>query len=214
MKRIALFFSLICLILSLSACGLFAKKDSKDTVLYHAGLDLICVMEEMIQSEEYAEILGVNGVEELLEIVDRNDYDYPIAVYSISMPKTVDFLKITANYSEDQWNSLSDILKRQIENRVSFSAIVSMINGQQGAKKLAVGSLYTAFDKYEKIKVDDTTVYLYVFEEGIPIAITFTESGGVNGQFVFLEDIATLSNVRAVFEDYGCSVAKVDVPKQ
>ncbi|MBR4868298.1 MAG: hypothetical protein IKU10_03995, partial [Clostridia bacterium] len=207
-----LFFSVVCIVLSLSACGTSVKKDSQDIDLYHTGLDMISIMEEMIQSEEYADIIGANDVEELLAAVDTNDYDSPIAVYSISMPEITDLLKIAADEDGEQWNRLSDNLKKQIEDRLSFSTIVNMINDQQGgAKIISFSSIYTAFDKNKNIKVDDTTVYLYVFAEGTPIAITFSESGGVNGQFVFLEDIDTLSKARTAFEKYQCTVTKVDV---
>ena len=211
MKRTTLLFSLIYLALILSGCGTSEKKESQDIDLYHAGLDIISTMEEMIQSEEYSDIIGTNDVEELLKTVDTNDYDSPIAVYSISMPEITDLLRITDDYDADQWNRLSDNLKEQIERKLSFSTIVSMINAQQGAQKIAFSSVYIAFDEDENIKVDDTTIYLYVFEKGIPIAITFSESGSINGQFVFLEDIDTLSNARATFEKYKCSVIKIDV---
>lgn len=211
MKKIALLFSLIYLMLTLSGCGTFVKKDSQNIDLYHAGLDMISTMEEMIQSEEYADIMGFIGEDELLEMVDTNDYDSPIAVYCISMPEITDLLKIADDFVTDQWNRLSDNLKEQIEKRLSFSTIVSMINTHKGSKILAFSSCYIAFGENENIKVDDTKIYLYVFEEGIPIAITFSESGSIIAQFVFLEDIDTLSNARDAFEEYGCSVIKIDI---
>lgn len=210
MKKIALLFVLICLVLNISACEKSVRKDSQDVDLYHAGLDMISIMEEMIQSEEYADIIGADGVEELLELVDTNDYDYPTAVYSISMPEIHDLIKILDFSVADQWNGLSDNLKGQIEKKITFSTIVSMINAQQGSQRIAFSSVYTATDKNENIKVDDTIIYLYVFKEGTPIAITFSKSGSVVGQFVFLEDIDTLSNARAAFEKYKCIVTKID----
>ena len=210
MRKISLFFAAVFVLLSFSACGTFEKK-SQAKNLYYVGLDTISIMEEMIQSEEYCEIMG-SGAQffETAILADTNDYDSPIAVYSISMPDVNDLLEIASDHGADQWNSLSDNLKRQLQNRISFSTIISVINGQQGAQRLAFSSVYTAFDRREDIKVDDTTIYLYVFEEGIPIAVTFSEYGAVTGQFVFLEDIDTLKKARDVFEEYNCSVTKVD----
>jgi hypothetical protein len=71
--------------------------------------------------------------------------------------------------------------------------------------------MYTAYDENKSINIKRTTVFLYIFEEGTPIAVTFSKSGGVNGQFVFLDGIESLSDVRTVFEPLDCSVKRVDI---
>ena len=52
------------------------KKSSTNEDLYAIGLNLISTMNEMIQSEEYADIMGVELSEEFLQKVDTNDYDF------------------------------------------------------------------------------------------------------------------------------------------
>ena len=211
MKKFALIFLSLCFLLQFTACGEIVKNEVSSKELYTIGTDLISVMNEMIQSEDYADIIGANDVEALIETVDTNDYASPVAVYCVSLPDITELFEITGNDDMNQWNNLSGNLQRQIENRVSFSTIVNIINSQQGSQKITFSSLYTAFDKNENIKVDETTIYLYVFEEGTPIVITFSEDGGVSGQFVFLEDIDTLSNVRTALEEYKCTVTEVDI---
>jgi hypothetical protein len=143
--------------------------------------------------------------------VDTNDYDSPVAVYRITLPKSDKFVKITGSFDEDRWNSLSPNLQKQIEHRFTFSAIANIINSAYGSTNLAFSSLYTAYEENKSINIKRTTVFLYIFEEGTPIAVTFSKSGGVNGQFVFLDGIESLSDVRTVFEPLDCSVKKVDI---
>ncbi len=212
-----------CFIILLTGCS-FVNLGSKDlmqeisdenqyadTELYKMGLDLISIMNEMIQSKEYADILNANGLESVVETVDTNDYDSPIAVYNVSLPETTQLLKLISNYNTDSWDNLSENLKNQIKNKTSFSTVTANINAQKGAENVAFSSMYTAFVKSEVLNIKESTVFLYVFEEGVPIAITFSEYGNIQGQFVFLENIDTLSDARSVLEKYNCSVSEIDI---
>lgn len=211
--RIAVVVSLVALVL----VGCHAEEDTdrkkltNDRQLYSMGLDVISVMDEMMQSDSYGEIMGASGVQDTLEMVDTNDYDSPLAVYSITMPDTEELLKLAINNDMDLWQDLSEKLKEQVENRVSFSVLVSLLNGRSGSKNIAFSSLYMAFVKNEKLKLKETKIFLYVFEEGTPIVVTFSESGTIQGQFLFLENVKTLSDVREVFEAFDCSVSRVDI---
>jgi len=211
MKKIAFIMSLV-LLLSLSACGTAEKKESTEKELYAYGLEVASVMEEMIQSEEYMSMFFVNNknMDALLEGIDTKDYDSPIAVYRISQPDAKQFAQLTG-MSDEFWNALSDNLKEQVMNRVSVSSIFTMINAQYGDIKLAFSASCVAIKKNEKIAVNEATTYLYVFEKGIPIAVTFSETGVMNGQFVFLEDVYKLSDIQEVFKEFKSTVTKVDI---
>ena len=210
------FISLILILLfslQLTACNTSANNQSDESNLYNAGKDLILVMDEMINSKDYAYLIGVsNNILSLTDTIKANDYGSPIAVYSITLPDSTDFLKIAGGFDMSNWNNLSDNLKEQAENKFSFSTIINLINSQQGTDRITFSSIYTAFDKNDSINLKSTINYLYVFEKGTPIAITFSESGGVSGQFVFLENIDTLENAKSAFEKYNCSVSSVEIP--
>ena len=211
MKKIILFSLALLFLFSVSACATPEYKESTERELYKIGLELISVMDEMLGSKEYAEIMASGSVDQVVDSVDTNDYDSPVAVYRITLPKSDKFVKITGSFDEDRWNSLSPNLQKQIEHRFTFSAIANIINSAYGSTNLAFSSLYTAYEENKSINIKRTTVFLYIFEEGTPIAVTFSKSGGVNGQFVFLDGIESLSDVRTVFEPLDCSVKRVDI---
>lgn len=211
MKKIILFSLALLFLFSVSACATSEDKESTERELYKIGLDLISVMDEMVGSAEYADIMATGSVNQLAASVDTNDYDSPVAVYRITLPKSDKFVKLAGNFDEDRWNSLSKNLQKQIENRFTFSAIANIINSSFGSTNLAFSSMYTAYEENKGINIKRTTVFLYIFEEGTPIAVTFSKSGGVNGQFVFLDGIESLSDARTVFEPLDCSVKRVDI---
>ena len=100
-------------------------------------------------------------------------------------------------------------LKEQLDHRVSFSSIISSINAQSGTNTIALCSLLTA-TKYDKdVELDKSIAYLDVFEEGIPIAVTFTKSGYANGQFLLLNDSNSYEDISEIFNRYSCKVNKI-----
>jgi len=197
----------------LPACGSKHKDEkelSSQAELYDTGMELISTMDEMLKSEEYkALFVSGNGLDSVIDTVNTDDYGSPVAVYRISMPEEKKLLK-TMGYS-DSWNKLSDNLKEQVKNRLSFSSIATIINGTfGGSEKLAFSSAFIASDKLDTLTLEEPTTFLYIFEKGTPIAITFNEYGAVTGQFIFIEDTDTLSKVKSIFRHYNCTVSEVD----
>ena len=184
---------------------------SDDTELYRAGLDLISVMDEMIRSEEYAELMGINDLyEPVWGKVNTGDYDSPVAVYKILPPKFSDMLKVAGEDATDSWDKLSHNVKKQVENRMSFSSIFSSsYNGRVGADCLALSVAYQASDRNDDIFVEEESYLLYVFEEGTPVLVTFTEYGSIRGTFLFLENTDDLDEIKSSFKEFNCSVIKI-----
>lgn len=209
MKRILLYIMAVLMALSLAACGMFGNTASEKD-LYKAGLELISVMDEMLQSDEYAEIIGIRVNKDVIESVNTKDYSSPTAVYSISSPEVNDLLQQFGNYKVEDWNNLSDNLKVQIENKVSFSSVISSLNGRKGADEISFAALYTATDRKDNIKPEKPISYLYIFEKGTPIAVSFTEDGYLYGQFVFLEKTDSLSDIKSLFDAYKCDISEIE----
>lgn len=214
---------LCCVVFLLAGCSLGEDKDSDrssaarrstDKELYKMGLELISVMDEMLNDETYLELMGSSRyMEDALEKANTRDYDYPVAVYAISMPEITVLLEEVYGFDRETWDSMSSNLRTQVENRFSFAMLASQINGLRGTDEIAFSTICTAVDYNKKLNVKEDITFLYIFEEGIPIAVSFSERGSIQGQFLFLEDVETLSDVREAFEDVGCSVKKVDIDK-
>ena len=186
-------------------------KTSSKNDLYSMGLEITKIMNEMVQSEEFASIMGVSDFSDVIKIVDTNDYDSPIAIYSIEMPKIKDLFALFNVSEMDVWSSLSNNLQKQLENRINFGSIISIINSQHGSSELAFSSSYIASDYFDTLNVDKQIIYLYVFEKGTPIVVTFSKKGYVSGQFLFSSNMNSLSDVRSVFEPYQCAVDSVNI---
>ena len=213
MKKCILCLLAFSLLLSLSACKEADEADyASEKELYEEGLFLIETMSEMIQSEEYLKIYSADqNMSSLAESIDTGDYDNPIAIYRIEMPTTEEYFESFSDSGKELWEELSPALQKQVENRITFATIASQINGQKGSTPLAFSSIFIASEKNSDLILEEDTVFLYVFDEGTPISVTFTESGAMQGQFVFVEDIENLSDAKTAFKQYKCSVHRVDI---
>jgi hypothetical protein len=167
-------------------------------------------MDEMIRNEAYVEIMGGGSlVYDMVEEFRDYEYSSPTAVYCISPPQVTDMLRFTGTGDTGEaWNMLSDNLKEQLEYRVSFNTVISALNSKKGSSIMAYAALYTAMDKDESVRVNEPTVFLYVFEKGIPVAVTFDEGGRMQGQFVFLDDV---NNLSSLFAQLNCSVTQINL---
>lgn len=203
-KHLALFFVILLIVLTcLPGC-------SSEQQLYEFGLELTTTMSEMIESDAFAELYKSIDFSDILDEVNTTDYDSPDAVYVITTPETEELLE-TLGADAEWWNGLSDGMKEQVENRVTFQSYISIINGQAGTIKTAFSSVYFASKKIDNIKISKETVYLYTFKKGVPIVVTFQPNGGATGHFLFAEDLNTLSDVRELFEPLKCTVEDLDI---
>ena len=73
MKKIILFSLALLLLFSVSACATPEDKESTERELYKIGLDLISVMDEMVGSAEYADIMATGSVNQLAASVDTKE---------------------------------------------------------------------------------------------------------------------------------------------
>lgn len=210
MKYLRYICIICCLTILFSSCSVLNSQTS-DKKLCDIGLELISVMNEMVKSDEYAKLIGGDSSYlSVREDVNTDDYDYPTSVYKISPPNAEELLlKVVDDDDIVYWNDISNNLKKQIENRIGINNIVSVINSSRGTYEIGFSSLYTAIEKDTQFKVKKDTTLLYVFESGTPIIITFSESGIITGQFLFLGDVYTLSDIRDIFGEYECDVKKI-----
>lgn len=202
---------IICGLLSLTFITFCACNDTPD--LYQKGVEITTIMGEMIESELYVETMGPSHVD--LTLVKAKDYDTPTRAYKISVPSFDTFIQKMGTYDKtqiDEFNELSDNLKEQIENKFSFQIITNWINSKSGNDELVISTIFNARNTYNG-KISSSVAYLYTFETGKPIVVLFAPFGDkqftASGNFIFAKNLSSLSEVRELFEPFGCFVEKV-----
>lgn len=213
MKKIL--FKIACVALCVCSFGLVScKKDEiEEANLYEKGIDTILVMEEMMKSEEYAELFGLSDYD--LTDVLAEDYRDPTNVYSISVPsnaKILQVLQTSGAIDGELWGTLSESLKEQAEFRVGFNTLIMRVNAMYGgSEKMAIASVYTAHLTFND-SLDETIAYLYVYETGVAVMVTFTPTASAftaSTQLFFADDCASIETVKEFFTPFGCAVESV-----
>ena len=208
MKKFSIIIFAFLLALAMTACGK-SHNSHNEEALFDLGIEVTKTMQEMVYSDEYISLCSVDKFGDEIVKFQAMDYDSPIAVYSVEIPNAKDILSKLGIENIEEYDKLSDNLKEQLDHKVSFSSIISSINAQSGTNTMALCSLLTAA-KYDKdIELDKSIAYLYVFEKGIPIAVTFTKSGYANGQFLLLNDSNSYEDISEIFNTYSCEVDKI-----
>ena len=208
MKKFSIVILISLLTLAMTACGK-GHNSYNEKALFDLGIDVAKTMQEMVYSDEYCSLYADFEFEDEIVKFQATDYDSPIAVYSVEIPSVKDILSKLGSENIDEYDKLSDNLKEQLDHRVFLSSIISSINVQNGTKTMALCSILTA-TKYDKdIDLDKNVAYLYVFEKGMPIAVTFTKSGYANGQFLLLNDSKSYEDISEIFNKYSCKVDKI-----
>ncbi len=205
--------------LTLISCGVGeGNKGAQEANLYESGIETALVMEEMAESENFKTLLGAPEYDFTNMLAE--DYKVPVSVYSITTPTYEQYFHLLETAKEGEagpftetWNSLSDELKEQIKKRFSFSTITNLIlSNYAGISQLSVSSVYRAYLRFDG-SIEEEISYLYVYETGAPIIVTFTPACcdvySATGQFLFDVDCSSLDKVRDIFELYNCEVKKI-----
>ncbi len=179
----------VVLAFSFAGCG----KDTVDSKpqtksLYDHGLELISLMEEMATSDSYVPMYsGSNDLKEIVSVVGTGDYTEPKAVYKLIVNK--DILRILTGMQIE--GDLSDELTEYVSSR-TYSTIPTQINAKGGANVLAAASVCTAGKTFVSTEADNNAIYLYTFENGLPVMVTFTEGEdnavSASGCFIFYDE--------------------------
>lgn len=174
-RRLLAAFASVFLILSLLSCA------SSDTTLEKGGEEVIALMCEMTASEEYEKMYGLPAdYSDAVTKLRAGDYSKIKAVYELDIPES--FLSDGADISGE--------LGEYVTSAVYLS-LASRINQKSGVKPLSVAAAYSAQICFVNTSLNENTVYLYVFENGYPIMVTFMpgKDGAVRavGYFILSE---------------------------
>lgn len=164
---------LCAVILSAALCAALLAGCSAGTQnqksLYDHGLELVSMLDEMSENEEYLQIYtGASSIGEIVSGISAGDYSAPSNVYEI----TVSEENLSAMAELSRIDSASEQLQNFVKQRM-LAALITQVNAMAGAETLAATSVCTAGKTFVNEELDSAMFYLYVYEDTPPIAVTF-----------------------------------------
>lgn len=196
------------MIFNLSACG--KKNDTETKSLYAQGLEIVQLMSEMTQIEEYVELYsGSNEIKTIIQNIGIGDFSSPKAVYAISIAE--DDLAAMVGSNPD---NVSEELKNYIMQK-SLASLMMQINGMSSVENLAASSVCTVGKTFVNENVTEDVIYLYVYENAIPVAVTFTigenQTVSASGIFIMYDGFTcgSADEIKSFFNDITVNVSEV-----
>ncbi len=206
MKKLAFLLALVMISVAIVSCSSY----SSENYLYSLGIEVAGTMKKLIRSDEYAEIYGIGDMEDIksfAESLDLSGLDEPDDVYKVTLPEPEKLYE--SFFDGDDWDELDEVVRTQLENMMNAQSVISKINTQKsGTSAIVVASVYNTIVKDEKLSLEKPVTYLYVYESGTVIAVTFGEHGTAQGQFIFTDDPDEIDDE---FEDFDCEVEKLKI---
>lgn len=199
--------SLLC-ILSLFLTGCTTSENQ----LYKYGLQICLDMEDMVKNEDIRNFYqdDISDLEPLI----ANDYDTPIAVYKINTPTTEEYIKTILSDRYEQFEKLPEYWKEHLR----YSVNIINIQIDIAMSEADTINFYTIVNYYLtkqlEGKIVEPQAFLYTFETGTPIMITFQQYNNkilATSTFIASSKLNSLSNVREVFDKYSCTVEKFEI---
>ena len=191
---------------------LFTSCSGKSKSLTECGEDVISLMVEMLESEEYKSLYNfTSAYDDQVNRLREGNYSKSIAVYELLiseeelLDKTID----------------KDGLSKELHEYICSSAYVSFasrINQISGVEAMAISTIFTAQKSYANKDIDTSRIYLFVFENGCPIAVTFVLDGNdllrAVGRFIVNDKFITEdeNSIKESCEAFG--INDVTVKKQ
>lgn len=194
----------------LSSCGV---TESELPSLEIRGMQIVSMLEEIAESEEYLSIYSADP--ELLNIIAtfaEGDHSDPKTIYRLTLSEE----NVKSLCGTDVLTSLSPKLQDFLEGRVQAS-IINIANARGGSTALAATSICTAGRTFVSDEISSDTIYLYTFEDAVPVAVSFTvgESSTVTatGTFLIAEELNTDSpeSIREFFSELDLTVEVVSI---
>lgn len=183
------------------------------TTLYDQGMSLIAIMAEMAGSEIYhSAMTGDPAFINRLEKVNGCDFSAPEAVYTLALNEN--YMTLMSEWEKLPELSISDSL-RDVLNTKQAGAFTTQLNALAGAEALAASAMCAAGKTFVDDTLEENTIYLYVFEGGVPAAVTFLpgEGGAVSasGLFILYEgvDFTDREALSAFFAEMGAELTEL-----
>ena len=196
-KLFVLVMALILLLVSSAACA-------EEPDYYRIGLEATALLDEIVNSDVYLSLTLVmnDRLEAVRDTVNTHDYDAPVAVYEIRLDDVRGFVENNLDpEGKAQWDSLSDRLQEQALLRVGVQMFLSPLNSRMGSEYIAFASAANAILRKEELTGEKAVYYLYIFEKGTPVLVSFGYHRA-SAYFVFIpeESRGSLSGIREALE--------------
>ena len=216
MKRSRIFLLAIIMAAVLSACGSSESATGKsNSSTYQKGLEVVALLDEMVQNDTYVQLYTASAeIQEIVETVATGDYSEPSVVYQISLPGESLSALAEAMGGNVSMDGMSPELTRAVEQKL-IGAVISQVNAMGGAANLAAMSVCTAGKTFVNEELSEDVIYLYVYENAAPAAVTFLRGDdgivSATGTFLLSEDLNTESeqSVSEFFGELGVEVSVV-----
>ena len=203
MKNI--FAACLASLMLLSSCGV---TESELPSLEVRGMQIISMLEEIAESEEYLSIYSSD--KELLNIIAsfaEGDHSDPKTIYRLTLSEE----SVKSLCGTDILTFLSPELQSFLESRVQAS-VINIANARGGSTALAATSICTAGKTFVSDEITADTIYLYTFENAVPVAVSFTVGEGhtvsASGTFLIPEELNTDSpeSIKEFFSEIDLDV--------
>lgn len=192
------------------SCG-YALCEETTKSLYAQGMELVQLMSEMTRSEEYVGLFtGNSEIRSKIEAISTGDFTTPKAVYALSIPSE----ELAQLVGLDDLNGISEGLQAFLMRR-TLTALVTQLNGLDGAETLAAASLCTIEKSFVDESIHDHVIYLYTFDQAVPVAVTFTvgedQTVCANGMFILHDGFSYSSaeQIQSIFSDISMEITLV-----
>ena len=202
------------LVLSFSACG-NTEGNAETKSLYAQGLEVVQLISELTQTEEYIALHTGNGeIKEIVEQLGTAAYSVPKAVYAISI--TEETLAGMTGFSD--MAGASEALKDFLMQK-SLSALMTQITAMGGVENLAAASVCTAGKTFISENAAGNIIYLYTYDNAVPAAVTFTvgeeHTVSANGVFMLYDGFTcdSADEIKSFFSDITVEVKEVSPEK-
>jgi len=213
-KRMSVAAMAFALVISLCACNGESGNASGEKTLLEHGLEVVASMDEMASSEKYVNFYtGSAEMAEIVKDISKGDHSKPDAVYKITVDKN----------AMEAWDilggleGLSENLKTAMRQKAFGAALITQINAQNGSATLAATTICTAGKTFVSSEGDGDAIYLYVYENACPAAVSFVRgednSVSASGTFILNDgfDASSPESLEAFFGESGAVIKSVSL---
>lgn len=213
-KRMFVVAMAFALVISLCACNGESGNASGEKTLLEHGLEVVASMDEMASSEKYVNFYtGSAEMAEIVKDISKGDHSKPVAVYKITVDKN----------AMEAWDilggleGLSENLKTAMRQKAFGAALITPINAQNGSATLAATTICTAGKTFVSSEGDGDAIYLYVYENACPAAVSFVRgednSVSASGTFILNDgfDASSPESLEAFFGESGAVIKSVSL---
>ena len=201
------------MVFSLSACNQAGSAGTKS--LYAQGLEVVQLMSEMAQSEEYVKFYtGSDEIGSMIQTIGSGDFASPQAVYAISVADE----NLSAIMGLGNLDGVSEKLQGFLKQRV-LASLVTQVNAMGGTESLAASSICTAGKIFVNEGATEDVIYLYVYENAAPVAVTFiigeNQAVSASGMFILYDGFTcgSAEEIKSFFQYITVEVSEV-LPEQ